>query len=467
MCFVEFAERASYYGTSGVFANFIKNPLPPGGNGAGAVAAGALGLNEKAGALNLGPEMSTAFTTLFTYLAYTIPILGAIIADTKWGRFNTIAVGVVIGFIGHVLLVIPAIPAVITGGKALAPFIIGLLVLAFASGLIKPCLAPLLCDQSPIKVQTVTTLKSGERVILDPATTIQRYLLIFYWAINVGAFFRLATTYAEHDVGFWLAFLLPGIIYLLVPLVLWISYKRLYKAPPQGSVVAEAARVIRRTLSNGGWKTALSVKNQQAWWEKAKPSYIQATEGHINTNKITWDDKFVDEIRQTVAACQVFLLVPIFNLTDGGFGSTENFMSDSMITNGVPNDLINNFNSLTIVVCAPILNYLVYPQLKKWGIPLKPMTRMAIGFALGSINMIYGAVLQYYVYKGSPCGYYASSCDSVTPGASLWLQIPLQSLPAVGELFVNVTSLVPLLFPVHEPPRVLILTSARPPPNQV
>lgn len=336
MCLVEFAERASYYGCSGVFANFIKNPLPPGGNGAGAVAAGALGLNQKAGALNLGATMSTALTTLFTYLAYTIPILGAILADTKLGRFKTIAIGVLIGFVGHVLLVIPAIPAVITGGKALAPFIIGLLVLAFASGLIKPCLAPLLCDQSPVKTQTVKTLKSGERVILDPATTIQRYLLIFYWAINVGAFFRLATTYAEHDVGFWLAFLLPGIIYMLVPIVLWISYKHLYKAPPQGSVVLEASRVVKRALSDGGWKSALSVKNQQAWWDKAKPSHITQAEGSINTNKITWDDKFVDEIRATVAACQVFLLVPIFNLTDGGFGSTENFMSDAMVSSRLP-----------------------------------------------------------------------------------------------------------------------------------
>jgi hypothetical protein len=36
--------------------------------------------------------------------------------------------------------------------------------------------------------------------------------------INIGAFFQLATTYAEHDIGFWLAYLLPGIIYMCVSL---------------------------------------------------------------------------------------------------------------------------------------------------------------------------------------------------------------------------------------------------------
>ncbi len=328
MCLIEFAERASYYGCSGVFANFITNPLPVGGNGAGAVAAGALGANEKAGALGQGSQMSTALTQLFTFLAYTIPIFGAIIADTKWGRFKTICVGVAVGFIAHILLIIPAIPSVIASGHAIGPFVLALIILAFASGFIKPCLSPLLCDQSPCKTQTVTTLKSGERVILDPATTVSRYMLIFYWCINIGAFFSLATTYAEHDIGFWLAYLLPGIIYMIVPIVLVVCYKRLYKAPPQGSVVAEASKVVGVLMSRGGWKKMFVA--DEAWWNRAKPSVIEATEGSVNTKKVFWDDKFVDEIKQTIVACQVFLLIPIFNLSDGGFGSTENAMTQAM-----------------------------------------------------------------------------------------------------------------------------------------
>lgn len=76
-------------------------------------------------------------------------------------------------------------------------FIVSIVILAFAAGFIKPCLGPLLCDQSPISKPTLHTLKSGERVILDPQVTVARYLQMFYWAINVGAFFSLATTYAE------------------------------------------------------------------------------------------------------------------------------------------------------------------------------------------------------------------------------------------------------------------------------
>lgn len=92
MCLIEFAERASYYGCKGPFNNFINNPLPKGST-TGAVAHGAAGLNQHAGALGLGSVKATAVVNMFTFLAYVTPILGGIVADVKWGRFKTICVG--------------------------------------------------------------------------------------------------------------------------------------------------------------------------------------------------------------------------------------------------------------------------------------------------------------------------------------------------------------------------------------
>jgi POT family proton-dependent oligopeptide transporter len=40
-------------------------------------------------------------------------------------------------------------------------------------------------------------LDSGEKVIVDPAVTVERMLLYYYWATNIGAFFAIATSYAE------------------------------------------------------------------------------------------------------------------------------------------------------------------------------------------------------------------------------------------------------------------------------
>ncbi|KIR68488.1 hypothetical protein I312_100427 [Cryptococcus bacillisporus CA1280] len=437
MCAIELAERASYYGITGVVQNFIKNPLPEGGNGAGAVAPGAAGANQSAGALGRGSVQSSACYNAFVFLAYVFPIMGGILADTRWGRFKTVAIGTAVGAFAHILMVVVTIPQVLKTGNGLGPFLLSFYILSFAAGFIKPCLATLLCDQSPVKKPVITTSKTGERVILDPQTTVQRYLLIFYWCINVGGFFAIASSYSARFVGFWLAYLLPGIVYMLMPIVLVMCYKRLYKAPPQGSVTLEAMKVLYLIFKKGGFIKMF--KGGDEFWQEAKPSYILAKEGSVDTSKVFWDDLFVDEIRQSIAACGVFALIPIFNLADGGIGSQENDMSTAMTLNNAPNDVISNFNPLTIIVATPIITYGLYPFFDKIGYPLRPMTRMAIGFILGMANMIYGAVLQWRIYSISECGWYASTCDTVT-SVSIWAQIPLYSLPAIGEIFVNVTS---------------------------
>jgi POT family proton-dependent oligopeptide transporter len=301
----------------------------------------------------------------------------------------------------------------------------------------------MLCDQSPVKFPTIATTKKGERVVVDPQFTIQRYLMIFYWCINVGALFALATTYAERDIGFWLAYLLPGILYMLMPIILVIAYKRLYVAPPQGSVFLEACKVIKLALADGGW--GRSLKGGDNFWDRAKPSYIRERDGSVDSSKVFWDDRFVDEIKQSLQACQVFALIPIFALADGGFGNELNDMSSAMITGSLPNDVISNWNSLAIIVATPILTWGFYPMMAKLGHPLKPMTRMSIGFMLGCITCILCAVIQSRVYATSPCGKFASTCVDADGGAlvssvSLWWQIPIYTIPAVGELFVNVTS---------------------------
>lgn len=464
MCLVEFTERASYYGTAGPFNNFLNNKLPKGGNGAGAVAKGEAGLDQSAGALGQGSVTTSAITNLFKFLAYIIPIWGGIVADNQWGRFKTICVGTAVGAVAHFLLVVPAIPSVITHPKgSLGAFIASIVILAFAAGFIKPSLGPMLCDQAPVKLQTIAYQKKGgglmgwlrreglakqedvdpndpdaERVIIDPQTTIERYLLIFYLCINVGSCFQVATQYAERFVGFWLAFLLPGILYMFLPILLWWASARLVKLPPQGSVVPDVWAIIKLVCSNGGWKKI--GRGGDTWWNVAKPSYILERDGTLDETRVIWDDQFVEEVRQTFAACGVFLLIPFFGLADGGIGNQLNDMSVAMKLNGVPNDLISNFNAITIVVATPIVTYWLYPFLERIGWPMTPMWRMFCGFQLGTLGCIAAALLQWRVYATSPCGHYATDCDAGVSPVSLWYQILPIAIPAIGEIFVNVTA---------------------------
>ena len=155
--------------------------------------------------------------------------------------------------------------------------------------------------------------------------------------------------------------------------------------------------------------------------------------------QVFWDDRFVDEIKQSIHACQVFLLIPFFAMADGGIGNSMNSMSTAMTLNGAPNDLISNFNPLALIIFTPITIYGIYPFFERIGHPLKPMTRMCIGFLMSSIGAMAAAIVQWRIYSTSPCGWEASTCDEVSP-VLIWWQIPIVMIPAAGEIFVNVTS---------------------------
>lgn len=436
ICLVELAERGSYYGVQGILTNFIMRPLPPGSTTGAPVSSTT---SENAGALGLGATTSSAITLLLTFLAYVVPLFGGYIADTKLGKLRAIWIGVIAGFFAHIFFIIAAIPSVISSGKALAPTIIGIITLAVGTGFIKPNLLPLLMDQYRFKTDVVKVLPSGEKVIVDREKTIERMSLVFYWAINIGAFFQLATSYCERRVGFWLAFFVPIIMYLIVPIVLVLLQPKLLQEKPQGSVLSDVAKVIRVTL-RGNW---LRRARQGVAWEYAKPSNMLARGESWYKAKskkpITWNDQWVVDVKRTVESCVIFLYFPMFFLTDGGIGSAENEQAGAMITKGIPNDLYNNFNPLTIIVLIPILDYLVYPTLRKYNIPFHPAWRITFGFFLGATSQVAAAVLQHYVYKTSPCGDYASTCDTVSD-VNGWYEVILYVLGAAGECFCNTTS---------------------------
>ncbi|KAK6387892.1 hypothetical protein LTR65_008347 [Meristemomyces frigidus] len=426
LCIVELAERASYYGVQTVFSNFMQYPLPAGGSGSGATPAGT---QETPGALGKGEQFSVAMGLLFAFLAYVVPIGGGWVAEAKIGRFKTILIGVLVCGVSHIIMICGAIPAVLRAGHGIAPFMISLILLAIGAGLFKPNVAPTVLDQYQHQKAYTKVLHSGEKVVVDPETTVQRIMLFFYALIN----------YSEKYVGYWLAFLLPGIVYFLLPALLWFLSNRLIKHPPNGSVLNNVWKILAMAFKNNKgavWKTG--------FFDSVKPSVL--AEKGVTTfggKQITWSDKDVEDVHRTMIACGVFLYFPIYNLNDGGIGSVSTSQGATMTTNGAPNDLLNNFNPLTIIVFIPILSYVVYPLLSKYKIRFGRITRITFGFSLAVISGIIGAIIQWRIYKTSPCGYQATNCSeasgTVSP-ISIWWQLPNYGLGAMSECFCNVTA---------------------------
>lgn len=95
------------------------------------------------GALGMGQRASTGLTTFNAFWAYTMPILGAYVADEYLGRFNTILAAIGVALVGHVILIISAIPSVISNpNSAIACFSVGLVIMGVGVGGFKCASAP-------------------------------------------------------------------------------------------------------------------------------------------------------------------------------------------------------------------------------------------------------------------------------------------------------------------------------------
>jgi hypothetical protein len=153
-----------------------------------------------------------------------------------------------------------------------------------------------------------------------------------------------------------LAFVIPLILYLPPPLLLWFLHKRLILHPPGGSDLPNVFRILGICLRRGGNKRM----GRPDFWNLAKSSHIAAA-GLQNTFKTRWDDDFVEDVRRTFQATGIFCFFPIQYLNDNGIGAAASFLSTMLETTGVPNDVISNSNALSIITFAPVLNYGLYP----------------------------------------------------------------------------------------------------------
>ncbi|OAQ85528.1 oligopeptide transporter [Purpureocillium lilacinum] len=443
--FVELCERFSFYGTTAMFTNFIEQPLPQ-----GSVTGASL---EQPGAMGLGQRASTGITTLNQVWQYFMPLFGAWIADAKLGRYRTITTALAIDILGHVILVMSAIPPIIVRqGASMALLIIAILVMGIGTGGVKPNLSCLIVEQLGEQHMFVKSLPSGERVIVDPAITIERIYNWFYFFINFGALIGVITmVYAEQYVGFYLSYTLPTIILGLGPLVMWWGRSRYVGREPAGSVLLPAVRTF--FLAQAGrwsinpyrtWKNM----NDGTFWENVKPSkFPRGTQ----PSWMTFDDAWVDELRRGFAACAVFCWTPVFWLCYNQVNNNLISQAAVLQRDGVPNDILSNLNPFSLLVFIPLNDFLIYPALRKAGVRLTPIKKITLGFYVGSCAMIWAAVVQYHIYQKSVCGRYASGrmwseekqdmvkCPPVD--IKVWAQAGSYVLIALSEVFASITAL--------------------------
>lgn len=451
----ELAERFSFYGATQVFTNFIAHPIPtidgrPSSTGA------AHGEKVPSGALGQGSQVANGLVTFNQFWCYVTPLLGAWIADTYLGRFNTLCVGVAIAMVGHILLTISAIPGILPSSKgddtsgAMACFVIAMIIMGVGTGFFKSNCSILIAEQTKIKEQTVVKLKTGEKVIIDPALTTARLYLWFYLMINIGSFCgQLGMVYCEKFVGFWLAYMLPTVVFILPIPVLWFGRNYYVKVPPDGSVLSRALKAWGMALRNNwSWNMRTLIKRckSDTFWDSVKPSNIPESE---RKPWMTYSDLWIDELSRGIKACAVLVLFPLYWLCYNQIINNLIIQAAQMDTGSAPTEIVALLDPIFVIVFVFVFNLGLYPLLDYLRIPLTPIKRITIGFLFASGAMVWAAVLQAYIYKKNPCGEHVRDdvmvgdlhCEDVYSPLTVWIQSGSYILMAISELFASVTSM--------------------------
>jgi proton-dependent oligopeptide transporter, POT family len=355
---------------------------------------------------------------------------------------------ILLAVIGHVILTAGAAPSVLKDNNgAFAAYIIAIIIFGMGTGGFKPNISPLIAEQITGEKLRVVTRADGTRVIIDPAQTSARIYNWFYFFINVGALIgQISMTYAALYVGYYLAFLLPTVLFLIAPLVLVVFKKHYRLKPPQGSVFGPAMKLLF-LATKGRWSInpVKTVKNMRSanFWESVKPSNIEPSR---RPKWMTFDDQWVDEVRRGFKACTVFLWLPLYWITYNQINNNLTSQADTMRHKGVPPEIVSQLDPLALIIFIPIADLLVFPALRKAGIKFTPIKKITLGFWFGSFSMVWACVVQNYIYKHNPCGNYPSEgmpdgTDCAPATISIWVQSGSYVLLAISEILASITSL--------------------------
>ncbi len=229
---------------------------------------------------------------LFTSAVYFTPILGALISDIFLGKYLTIMILSIVYCMGHGVLALMGLDEGIDPGWML---FLGLGLIAFGSGGIKPCVSAHVGDQfGKTNAHLLTKVFSA-----------------FYFSINVGAFVStLLTPWFLEWYGPHLAFGVPGVLMCIATFLFWCGRKKFVHVPAGG------LKWFRETFSWKGVSAILKlgviyvfVAFFWALFDQTGSSWVlQAEDLNRNWMGITWLPSQI----QAVNPIMILVFIPLF-----------------------------------------------------------------------------------------------------------------------------------------------------------
>ena len=370
----EAAERFSFYGMRSILATFLVaqffNPT----------------LNPAL--QTIAEAKANESTHFFVSLAYTMPFIGAIMADWFFGKYKIILYVSIVYCFGHLFLAM--------FDTNLNLFSYGLLLIAVGAGGIKSNVSANVGDQFTSSNQHLMSKVYGW----------------FYFSINAGSVIStMLIPYIYAKYGAPLAFGIPGILMAIATIIFFSGRKKYIRIPPSGIKKDNFMFISGYALLN---------------FHKKKKG-----ESLLDVAKTKFDPEKIEGIKAVWRVMAVFAFVPIFwamwdqNLSEWVLQATK--LDRHIFGYEVLPEQIQTVNPIFLLSMIPVFGYFVYPYFDKIGIKTTPLRRIGAGLFLTALSFVIIALLQQQVDAG------------LHP--SVWWQILAYFILSAAEVLVSITGL--------------------------
>lgn len=418
----EFAERFCFYGINAILVAYMIDFL------------------------KFGDAKAATWQALFKSGAYFFPLLGAMVSDIFLAKFRTI--------ISFSMIYVAGCFTIAFGGESETSLILGMFLVAFGTGGIKPCVST----------------NVGDQFTSANAHLIERAFSYFYIAINAGSSISIyfcPEWLADPELGPKVAFGVPGVMMALATLVFWMGRKKFAVVPaamqkPGFALVAFFA-VFFAVLAFTGFvfmasresallkPFAILIATVTLLGTFAGVAWLLLSTGlkqRLPAELRGWLERSLtgDGLKIVGKLLGLYLFVAFFwSLWDQSNGNSWTIQAQSALMDkrlfgfleGIPMFAnlatyemlpaqVQVVNGLFILILVPIFTFGIYPLLGKF-FTVTPLRKIGIGFFVVASSFLIVAWIEQRIQDGHT--------------VSMWWQISAYAVLTAAEVLVSITAL--------------------------
>ena len=410
----EFAERFCFYGINAILVQYMIQFL------------------------HFGDAKAATWQALFKSGAYFFPLLGAMVSDIFLAKFRTI--------ISFSLIYVAGCFTIAFGSTETA-LIVGMFLVAFGTGGIKPCVST----------------NVGDQFTSANAHLIERAFSYFYIAINAGSSISIyfcPELLASPEYGPKYAFGMPGAMMAFATFIFWLGRKKFAVVPPAMSkpgwalpgfllvfaavlaftgfvFMASGNNILLATVTLLGTLAGVAALFLKTGLRDVLPPELRS-----------WLERSLtgEGLKIVTKLLGLYLFVAFFwSLWDQSNGNSWTIQAQSSLMDkrlfgflaGIPSlahlaafellpAQLQVVNGLFIIILVPVFSFGIYPLLGKF-FTVTPLRKIGIGFFFTASSFLIVAWIEQRIQSGH--------------SVSMWWQISAYAVLTASEVLVSITAL--------------------------